>query len=790
MTLFFVWLFLFGVIFACAYHRLSLWYWVPSLGVLLFLYGFFGLLGITTLSILFSVWAVVSVFVLVAPLRLRLITLPFMQWFRQQQPPLSQAEQDVLSAGGLWWEEAFFTGRPDWETLFELPKPKLTDEEKKFLENETDELCASIDDWEIVHKRHDLSPETWDIIKRKGFWALIIDKQYGGLGFSASAHSAIVSKIASRSVSVAVSVMVPNSLGPAEFLQAYGTDEQKNYYLPRLAKGEETPCFALTAPTAGSDAASIIDSGVVCKGKHDGKEVIGIRLNFDKRYITLAPVATLIGLAFKLTDPEKLLGDKENIGITLALIPAKHKGIEIGARHHPLNLAFMNGPIRGKDVFIPIDWVIGGRERCGQGWKMMLECLAVGRGISLPALASAISQISLRTTSAYSRLREQFKRHIGKFEGIQGPLAKMAGFSYICEATRSFTATAVDAGHRPSIASAISKYHLTEMARQSVNHAMDIHAGRAIQQGPRNYLGTIYDALPTMVTVEGANILTRTLMIFGQGVVRAHPYLRKEIISAAEVNEPKQQRIFDRLLMKHLGYIFQQITRLWVGGITAGRLLTVPNFGGLTQYYRRLSHMSNALAVLTDVTLLLLGGKLKIKELMSARLGDIFSNLYLASAVLKQFHEHGAPEDEHVFVEWSLQYCLLKMQVALNKLVTNYPRRWLGKLLRFVIQPWGMPVRAIDDRLVHRMAAALQSNPALRERLTPYCYVNSNANDATGRIELAFMTLLQTEPLLDKIDGNAPKDACEAGIIDVDELAQIEAMQALRRDAIAVDEFH
>ncbi|MGZ5063875.1 MAG: acyl-CoA dehydrogenase, partial [Usitatibacter sp.] len=517
---------------ALAYHRANALAWSLGMaaGVAALTWG----TG-TPLAVLTVLWIAVAVFAaigIVKPLRRMLVTRPIFGIYKKILPQISQTEQEALDAGSIWWDADLFTGKPDWEKLLAYPEPKLSAEERAFIDGPVEELCGMLNEWDITHNRMDLPPEAWKFIREKGFLGIIIPKSFGGLGFSAYAHSEIVTKISTRSGTAAVTVMVPNSLGPAELLIHYGTDEQKNHYLPRLAKGLEIPCFALTNPEAGSDAGAIPDFGIVCKGTHEGREVVGVRLTWDKRYITLGPVATILGLAFKLFDPEKLIGDKEDVGITLALIPTSHKGVNIGRRHIPLSGAFMNGPNSGTDVFIPMSWIIGGEKQVGNGWRMLVECLAAGRSISLPSMSMAAGKLSTRATGAYARIRSQFKTPIGKFEGVEEPLARIGGNTYLMDATRKLTMAALDMGEKPSVISAICKYHMTERMRSILNDAMDIHGGKGIMMGPNNYLGGAYINIPIAITVEGANILTRSMIIFGQGAIRCHPFVLKEIASA------------------------------------------------------------------------------------------------------------------------------------------------------------------------------------------------------------------------------------------------------------------
>ncbi len=694
----------------------------------------------TILIILWVIWFIVALLLLISPLRYLLITKPFLRWFQREEPPLSVAEQQVLDAGGIWWEGQLFSGEPDWQSLFSLGKLNLNEIEQAFLDNQVSALCDLLDEWRISYVDYDLSPEAWEYIKVEKFWGLEIDPKYGGHGFSALAHSSIISKIASRSLSAAIMVMVPNSLGPAEFIKHYGTDDQKNYYLPRLASGLEIPCFALTGIEAGSDAASISDTGVVCYGEYDGQKVLGLRLNWSKRYITLAPITTLIGLAFNMLDPDRLLGSEITLGITLALIPAHLPGIEKGARHYPANMGFMNGPLQGAHVFVPLEQIIGGIDRRGQGWQMMMECLAIGRGISLPSLATAMGKFCFRLSGAYSLVRHQFARPISRFEGVQEALAKIGGFTYLCEATRLLTVHAVQNGVRPAVASAIAKYHLTELSRQIVNHSMDIYAGRGIQLGPRNYLSFLYNAVPVNITVEGANILTRSLIIYGQGVMRCHPYLRSELTAAGELN----YRRFDQIFRQHMGFTISHFSRLIIYGLTGGRFIRIRQ----QPYVQQLTRLSNAFVILTDVTLLVLGKRLKIKESLSARLGDVVSHLYMATAVLKYSQDQGQSEDQ-VFVDWCMAYCLAKIQEAIIGFLANFPAKWLAVIMRGLIFPWGQAYSGPSDLLAAKIAHLMQENSSIRQRLIGETYLVPGS--AAAKMELAMQSILQNEELLKKL---------------------------------------
>lgn len=624
------------------------------------------------------IFAVVATFYLLPDLRIDWISRKAYLFMQKVLPPMNETEKTALEAGDVWWEGDLFRGNPDWNKMLTIAKPALTEEEQSFVDNETEELCSMLDDWDIVHKRKDLPAEVWQFIKDKGFLGMIIPKEFGGKGFSALAHSTVVTKIATRSGSAAVTVMVPNSLGPGELLLHYGTQEQKDYYLPRLAKGEEIPCFALTSPVAGSDAGAIPDKGIVCKGEYQGKDVLGIKLTWNKRYITLAPVATIVGLAFKLYDPDNLIGDKEDYGITCALIPADHPGVEIGQRHLPMNQAFMNGTTTGKDVFIPMDMLIGGQEFAGQGWRMLMESLAAGRSISLPAMGTAVAKLSYRMTGAYSLVREQFKTPIGRFEGVEEAMARIAGLAYRTEASRVMTAGAVDLGIKPSVVSAIAKYHMTEMGREIMNHSMDIHGGRAIIMGERNYLANGYMSQPIGITVEGANILTRNLMIFGQGAIRCHPYVFREMLAAQMEDTEEGVKRFDSLLFRHIGYGVSNFARTFALGLSASKFANKPVGGQTGKYYQHLTRMSSALALTSDIAMGILGGDLKRKERLSARLADVLSHLYMCSAVLKYYQDNDRPLADLPYVKWNMEYGLHKIQEAFyDSTKTSRLRLWV-----------------------------------------------------------------------------------------------------------------
>ncbi|MGR9045420.1 MAG: acyl-CoA dehydrogenase [Gammaproteobacteria bacterium] len=747
--------------------------------------------------------AVLLGILLIPAVRSPLISRPIFRVMQKALPPISKTEREALEAGNTWWDAQLFSGNPDWKVLMDLPPATLSPEERAFIDGPVETLCAMLDDWDITHHRCDLPPEVWDFIKRHKFFGMIIPKSYGGLEFSEYAHSEVVMKLSSRSVTGAVTVMVPNSLGPAKLLLAYGTEAQKNHYLPRLANGEEIPAFALTGPQAGSDAAAMPDTGVVCYGSLAGKNnVLGIRLNWEKRYITLGPVATVLGLAFKLRDPERLLGGKEQIGITVALIPADTPGVSIGRRHFPLDSAFQNGPNWGKDVFIPLDWVIGGAAQVGNGWSMLMQCLATGRSISLPALSTGGAKLTARNTGAYARIRRQFNRPIGEFEGIEEPLARIAGETYILEAARKVTAAALDNGEKPSVISAILKYELTERMRRVINDGMDIQAGSAICLGPNNYLGRLYQVIPVSITVEGANILTRTMIIFGQGVVRCHPFIQQEMAALHAENNTEAMVRFDRLLFRHGGFVLRNLVFGFWYGLTRGAFARVPGDRSTRRYYRKIAHFSVVFALLADYALLTLGGALKRKERISGRFADVLSNLYLCSAVLKQYQDQGCSQDELPLMHWACQHTLYQAQQALQSLLQFLPARPLVGLLRLWLFPTGAPCAAPGDKLIRQCACLLLTESEVRDRLTHGIYINDIAGDPTGRIEVAFKAVLAAAPVETKIrraqklrqlakgDRNAViAEALVKNIIDQQEADLLNQAETASAKAIEVDDF-
>jgi acyl-CoA dehydrogenase len=717
-----------------AYVGAPLFVWTLATGGLIgALYGL-GTLGTTGLAVALLVFGPLALLLNLHPLRQALVTRFVFGPFKAVLPEMSSTEREALEAGDVWWEAEMFRGRPEWDKLLDFPYTKLTAAEQAFLDTECEQACRMVDDWKCEFEDKDLPPEVWQYLKDKGFFAMLIKKEFGGLGFSAYAQSCVVTKLATKSITLAVTVMVPNSLGPGELLMYYGTKEQQQQWLPGLIKGTEIPCFGLTGPEAGSDATAMPDTGVVCYGEHDGQRTLGIRLNFEKRYITLAPVATVVGLAFKLQDPEGLLGDKTraDYGITCALIPAKHPGVIIGRRHYP-GAAFHNGPIFGKDVFIPVSWIIGGPAMAGKGWRMLVECLSAGRGISLPALATAAGQASYRLVGAYARIRRQFKVAIGKFEGVQEATGRIAGHAYALEALRVLTASAVD--HcAPSVVTAIAKYHMTELMRRVVIDSMDVLSGRGIQQGPRNSIATAYRATPVAITVEGANILTRNLMIFGQGAIRCHPYVFPEMEAARSDDLPA----FDEALFKHFGFSINRAVRAATLGLTGSRLARSPVPGVTAPYFRQLERFSAALAFCSDLTMGVLGGKLKFKERLSARLGDVLSQLYIGSAVLKYYLHHGQPAEDTAHLRWAMDHCLHEVAKAFEEFLDNFPVAWARAVMRVVVFPLGNRYRPVSDALNAKVADQLLEQTPLRDRISWLVYRNGGPHDAVGRVEHAW----------------------------------------------------
>ncbi len=745
-----------------------------------------------------------SIIILFAPLRFNLITQPAYKTLANSMPSISTTEQEALEAGTSWWEKELFMGAPDWSQFEKYPYPTLSAEEQSFIDNEVELLCSMLDEWEIHHHLKDLPPEVWQFIKDKGFLGLIIPKSFGGKEFSSFAQSRIMSKIASRSLTTAVSCMVPNSLGPGELLMHYGTDAQKQQYLPGLAKGEEIPCFGLTSPEAGSDAGAIPDSGVVCYDEYEGAQVLGLRMNFSKRWITLAPIATVVGLAFKLYDPEGLLGDKNKTeyGITCALIPASHAGVKIGARHYP-GSPFMNGTVEGEDVFIPIDWIIGGQQNAGKGWRMLMECLGVGRGISLPALATAAGEMSYLTVGAFAKIRQQFNISVGKFEGVQEATSEIASDAYMLEAFRYLVTCGLNQGGTPAVMTAMAKYYATETMRKVVNHGMDIAGGRAIQLGPRNFLALTYQAIPIAITVEGANILTRSLMIFGQGSMRCHPYLFEELQLLQSEDKNNSVKKFDDLLFKHLAYTFNRGARSFAYGWTGGSSNAPQSADQFTaSYYKTINRFSANFALVSDMSLGLLAGDLKRKEMLSGRLADIHAHLFISTAILKFYEAGQKTEAEQLHAKLALQKAFLNIQEAFWGLFENFPAKLPAAFVKWICFPLGRIISKPDDELKQQVAELMMQEHPFREQLKHHVFYSTKADDVTGRLEHAFQILRTLEPLWDKFKKAESKgkftgltfeenieQAIKEGFISESEAQQLLQYNAIRFDSMLTDVF-
>lgn len=797
-----LWFLAFIAIFiVLAYNRASLIIWTASLTMFLVFDTIFHRGLSAGMIVCWVVFLLVFIPLNIIPLRRQLITKPFFNFFKKVTPTMSRTEREAISAGTVTWEADLFRGNPDWNKLLNLPAAKLTAEEQAFLDGPVNTLCSMLNDWDITHNRADLPEEVWRYLKEQGFFSLIIPKKYGGKQFSAYAHSRILIKVSGKCITASSTISVPNSLGPAELILEYGTDWQKEYYLPRLARGEEIPCFALTSPTAGSDAGSMVDHGIVCRGEFEGKETIGIKLNFDKRYITLAPIATVVGLAFKLYDPENLIGNKYDIGITCALLPRNTKGMTIGRRHFPVNTPFQNGPIQGNDVFIPLDWIIGGVKQAGKGWGMLMECLAAGRAISLPSSAVGGAKVSSYVTGAYARIRRQFNVPIGKFEGVQEFLARIASYTYIVDAATTFSTAAIDAGAKPSVASAIVKYHITEMSRKIGLDGMDIHGGKGIMLGPNNYIGRGYEAMPIAITVEGANILTRNLIIFGQGAIRCHPYVLKEMEAAKNSDAAEGLKAFDTVLFKHIGFGISNTVRSFILGITSSIFVQAPA-GKLRRYYQQSTRFSSSFAFLADVCMLYYGGKLKRKESISARLGDILSYLYLLSSVLKYYHDQGEMKEDLPVVRHAALTCLFEIQERFDEILKNFRSRILAWMLKIIIFPIGERFSKPRD-LINRKVAQLIFDPtSTRDRLSRGAYTANEPNNLLAQVQDAFIKSIAAEPVEKiikaakkegKIDGFDAKEqarnALHYQIISKEEYEIFMQAETARMKVIHVDDF-
>ncbi len=793
---------LLAVSLACAFLGTRLLNWSLALVAMLITFSIGGQLSTFATIVATLLLALILVPLHTPSIRRQLFSEPFLARYKAMLPSLSDTEAVALEAGTVGWEGQLFSGKPDWKVLLKRPWLTLTSEEQAFVDGPVEDLCGMLRQWEITHEQADLPPEIWTFIKDNHFFGMIIPRHYGGLGFSALAHRAVLQKISSVSAVAATTVAVPNSLGPAELLLHYGTSEQKDHYLPRLAKGVEIPCFALTGPTAGSDATSIPDYGIICKGMYQGLEVLGMRLNFDKRYITLAPVATLIGLAVKLYDPDALLGEVEDLGISLALMPRDTEGLAIGSRHFALNVPFQNGPVRGKDIFLPLDALIGGKKMVGHGWRMLVEALSVGRAITLPSSSTGGMKMGALATGAYARIRKQFNMPIGRFEGIEEALARIAGKTYAVSALSRMTVSAVDLGEKPAVPSAIAKYHSTEMARELIRDVMDVHGGKGIVLGPRNYLGRAWQGAPIWITVEGANIMTRSLMIFGQGAIRCHPFVLKEMEAARLESKKESLEQFDRLLFGHIGYSIRNAVRSITLGLSLGHLASVPSHEGTARYYKKLSRYSAALAFCSDVAMASLGGKLKQKEHISARLGDVLSQLYICSAMLGRFEAQGRPSADQPILAWAFHDSIYKIQVALGSMADNFPYKWLRGLLKLVVFPLGRREREPGDRLGHKVAQLLLSPSETRSRLTNGIYTSTATGHPIGMMEKALPEIIAAEPLerrmlkaqkAGQLDALTWEDqlqqALDKFVINAEEASVLRHSRELTLEIIAVDEF-
>jgi len=762
------------------------------------------LLGISLIAITSAALIVllISGIILFPFLRKPLISAPLLKLVRKVLPPLSQTERITLETGSVGFEGELFSGKPNWDVLFHYPKPQLSAEEQAFLDGPVEDLCKMVNDWEITHIHADLPPQIWGFIKQERFFGMIIPKHYDGLGFSAFAHHKVIQKLASISSVVSSTVGVPNSLGPGELLLHYGTEEQKNYYLPRLARGEDIPCFALTGPFAGSDATSIPDYGVVCAGLWEGKETLGLRLTFDKRYITLAPIATLIGLAFRMYDPDKLLGETEDIGITLALLPSDINGLDIGRRHFPLNTPFQNGPIRGREVFIPLNQIIGGPEKRGQGWVMLNQCLAIGRSITLPSTAAGNAGFAAVVGGSYARIRKQFGLSIGRFEGVEAALARIGGKTYKISALSQATAAAVDRGDIPAVPSTIAKYHCTTLSREVASDFMDIIGGKGIILGPRNIGGRYWQATPIAITVEGANIMTRSLLIFGQGAILSHPFLLKEMRAASDPDHKKGLDEFDQHLFLHIRHLLSNILYSLGFGLSFSLLNKAPGDNHTRRYFRKLNRYVANLALLTDVSMLALGGKLKFKESLSGRLADVLSHLYMTAFILKRYHDEGAPTAHKPLLAWAFHDSIHQIEKALSAALRNFPVRWLGWLLWGLIFPFGRRAHAPGDRLSRRVAAILTAPGEARDYLAQGLFLAPGPNNPGGRIASYLPLAVMAEPIERKFlkflkNCNAQTLsfaeqldlAVNEGIIDVQQRNLLEQLNRLTLDTISVDDF-
>lgn len=794
----------------CAYQRRSLRVWLAASWAWWVVCWVTHQLALVPFVLTLGFWGMATVFLGIARVRQHTLSRPLMGVYKKMLPPLSQTERIALESGSVGFEGQLFSGKPDWDQLLSQPQARLTEEEQAFLDGPVEQLCAMTNDWEITHVQADLPPAVWAFLKEHKFFGMIIPKEFGGLGFSALAHHQVIQKLASISSVVSSTVGVPNSLGPGELLMHYGTPEQKAYYLPRLAQGEDIPCFGLTGPFAGSDATSIPDYGVVTEGVWQGERVLGVELTFDKRYITLAPVATLIGLAFRMYDPDNKLGPKKDIGITLALLPRETPGVDVGRRHFPLNSPFQNGPVRGERVFLPLSQLIGGAPMAGHGWQMLNECLSIGRSITLPSTASGTSKLGAVTTGAYARIRKQFGLSIGRFEGVEEALARIGGKTYAISALAQATALAVDRGEKPAVPSAIAKYHCTSMGREVSMDIMDVLGGKGIILGPKNFAGRNWQAAPIGITVEGANIMTRSLLIFGQGAILCHPWVMHEMKAVSgddmDLESPAQRQArvmaFDRAVFGHIGYGVSNAVRSFWLGLMGSRWGAAPGNEYTRRYFRKLNRYSAALALMADVSMLTLGGKLKFKESLSGRLGDVLSHLYMAGAMLKRFHDEGTPKAEEPLLAWAFHHSMHQTEIALSAALRNFPNRPLSWALWALVFPWGRRAEAPSDRLGHKVASALMSPNPARDRLMLGTYSTPTEHNPAGHILEALPQAIAAEPVERKFtkalkaDPEAPwspQEQWDKGIgqgwITPQDLEQLMHLRELTQGIIAVDDF-
>jgi acyl-CoA dehydrogenase len=800
-----LWFLLFfgGAIFL-AYQRINLFTSTIAAGAAVLAYSVYTFAGYGWWGWMLLSWIAIGVMVLpnLIDIRREKLTKPLLDIYRKMLPTMSDTEREALEAGNVWWDGELFSGMPEWDRLMSYPAPELSDEEQAFIDGPCEQLCEMLDDWDICHNRADMPKEVWDFIIKERFFAMIIPKQYGGLEFSAYANAMVIAKLASRSATASSTVGVPNSLGPAELLLHYGTDEQKDHYLPGLAAGTEIPCFALTSPEAGSDAASLIDSGVVCKGKWNGKTIVGIRLNWNKRYITLAPVATVLGLAFKLSDPDHLIGDRDEYGITAALVPTDTPGVTVGRRHFPMTAAFQNGPTTGENVFVPLDYIIGGQEMAGKGWKMLVELLSVGRAITLPSTATGGGQAASYSSGAYTRIRKQFNTSIANFEGVGEALARIGGSTYIMNAAVSVTAGAIDQGEKPAVPSAILKYHCTELGRKVANDTMDVHGGKGIMMGPGNYIARGYMATPIAITVEGANILTRSLIIYGQGAIRCHPFVLPEMRAAGDEDTDRGLIDFDKALFGHIGYAISNLARSFFLALTHAKFSRVPLNTPTRRYYQNINRYSAAFALASDFAMLTLGGALKKRELLSARLGDVLSSMYLASTVLKHFENQGRRATDLPLVEWSVRTLMYSAQESLHAFLRNFPNRWVAAFLRIFIFPRGRTYSAPSDELSHKVVDLMTRSGEARQRLSRDAYTTAEPGNPLGLLQEAMELAEKFAPTERRLKqalreglihsdylGLQIEEAEKAGVISKQEAAELRDYHAKVTALLAVDDF-